>query len=131
MIWLLIRLTSGLANEYKIYFTDYDNIQYNNEASEVIRSYNNNDLTNRIYIEKLNLCNCSDLQIVPLNMNTNIKDEDFDEITNKKKQLRIEPHLIDYLPYGDSLKPFLNSDAVKAEDLKIFLQNTSGAKKFI
>ena len=123
VIWLLIRLTSGLANEYKIYFTDYDNIQYNNEASEVIRSYNNNDLTNRIYIEKLNLCNCSDLQIVPLNMNTNIKDEDFDEITNKKKQLRIEPHLIDYLPYGDSLKPFLNSDAVKAEDLKIFLQN--------
>ena len=86
VIWLLIRLTSGLANEYKIYFTDYDNIQYNNEASEVIRSYNNNDLTNRIYIEKLNLCNCSDLQIVPLNMNTNIKDEDFDEITNKKKQ---------------------------------------------
>lgn len=123
VIWLLIRLTSGLANEYKIYFTDYDGKQYGNEVNEVIRSYNNNDLTNRICIEKLSLCNSSDLQIVPSNMIISLKDEDFDEAINKNRQLRIEPHLIDFLPYGDSLKPFLDSEAVKTEDLKTFLQN--------
>ncbi len=123
VIWLLIRLTSGLANEYKIFFTDYDSEQYGNEVNEVIRSYNNNDLINRICIEKLYLCNSSDLQIVPSNMNISLKDEDFDEAVHKNRQLRIEPHLVDYLPYGDSLKPFLDSDAVKTEDLKTFLQN--------
>jgi hypothetical protein len=122
VIWLLIRLTSGLANEYKIYFTDYDAGQYGNEVNETIRSYSNNDLIGKIFIEKLNLCNSSELRIVPSNI-ISLKDEDFDETINKTKQLRIEPYLIDYLPYGDSLKPFLDSDAVKTEDLKIFLQS--------
>ena len=122
VIWLLIRLTSGLANEYKIYFTDYDNSQYGNEVNETIRSYNNNDLIGKIFIENLNLCNSCELQTVPTNI-ISLKDEFFDETINNTKKLRIEPHLIDYLPYGDSLKPFLDSDAVKTEDLKIFLQN--------
>lgn len=122
VIWLLIRLTSGLANEYKIYFTDYDNSQYGNEVNETIRSYNNNDLIGKIFIENLNLCNSCELQTVPTNI-ISLKDEFFDETINNTKKLRIEPHLIDYLPYGDSLKPFLDSDAVKTEDLKVFLQN--------
>lgn len=122
VIWLLIRLTTGLANEYKIYFTDYDTSQYGNEVNETIRSYNNNDLTDKIFVEKLNLCNSSELRTVPSNI-ISLKDECFDETFNNTKKLRIEPHLIDYLPYGDSLKPFLDSDAVKTEDLKVFLQN--------
>lgn len=123
VIWLLIRLTSGLANEYKIYFTDFDDNEYGNEANEVIRSYNNNELTNRICIEKLRLCNSINLQYVPSIVSNDCKDEDFDDTVNIKKKLKVEPHLIDYLPYGDSLKPFLASDAVKSEDLKLFLQN--------
>lgn len=122
VLWLLIRLTSGMANEYKIYFTDFDK-QYSNEINEVMRSYNNKELTSRVCVEKLPLCNSSDLQIVPLNANTELRDEDFDETTCKKKRLKVEPHLIEYLPYGDSLKPFLASDAVKSDDLKLFLRN--------
>ena len=137
VIWLLIRLTSGLANEYRIYFTDFDDNEYGNEVNEVIRSYNNNELTNRISIEKLRLCNSIDLQYVPHIGSNDYKDEDFDDTANIKKRLKVEPHLIDYLPYGDSLKPFLASDAVKSEDLKLFLHNkgvifkTADKKKII
>lgn len=122
VIWLLIRLTSGLANEYKVYFTDYED-KYKNEVNEIIRSYKNSELTSRVNIEKLYLCNCSDLQIVPQNINENLKDEDFNEVINQNRRLRVEPHLIEYLPYGDSLKPFLDSDAIKSDALKLFLEN--------
>ena len=122
VIWLLIRLTSGLANEYKVYFTDYED-KYKNEVNEIIRSYKNSELTSKVNIEKLYLCNCSDLQIVPQNINENLKDEDFNEVINQNRRLRVEPHLIEYLPYGDSLKPFLDSDAIKSDALKLFLEN--------
>lgn len=122
LIWLLIRLTSGLANEYKIYFSDYEQ-QYHNEVNEVIRNYRNNELIKKIRIEKFNLCNSIDLSKVPVDISDNLKDSHFDETRNKGKKLRIEPHLIEYLPYGDSLKPFLNSDAIRPEDLRLFLKN--------
>lgn len=121
VIWMLIKLTSGLANEYKIYFPDFD-FNYQNEVNEVLRSYNNNDLTEKISIEKLLLCNSTDLQLVPSNLDEELKDEVFDESVNEARKLRIEAHLIDYLPYGDMLKPFLDSEAIKAEFLKLFLQ---------
>ncbi|QSI05760.1 hypothetical protein [Treponema pedis] len=122
LIWLLIRLTSGLANDYKIYFSDYDK-QYNNEVNEIIRNYKNNELVKKIEIEKLNLCNSRDLSRIPIDISDNLKDSHFDETRNKEKKLRIEPHLIEYLPYGDSLKPFLNSDAILPDDLRLFLKN--------
>lgn len=122
LIWLLIRLTSGLANEYKIYFSDYDQ-KYQNEVNEVIRNYKNNELLKQIKIEKFNLCNSIDLSKVPINISHDLKDSHFDETKNKDKKLRIEPHLIEYLPYGDSLKPFLNSDAILPDDLRLFLKN--------
>ena len=37
--------------------------------------------------------------------------------------LKIQSYLTEYLPYGDSIKPFLNSEAIKSEDLKTFLKN--------
>lgn len=122
ILWLLIRLTSGLANEYIVYFPDF-NSQYQNEINEIIRSYKNNDLTSRVRIEQLMLCNAIDLQIIPSNLTEDLKDEDFDDTANKNKKLLIQPHLIEYLPYGDSIKPFLASDAVKSDDLKLFLEN--------
>lgn len=122
VLWMLIRLTSGLANEYKVYFPDYD-VQHENSASEALRSFKNNDLTSKVSVEKLTLCDSIDLQIVPSNINEDFKDETFDESVNAARKLKIETHhLIDYLPYGDMLKPFLASDAIKSEFLKMFLQ---------
>lgn len=121
VIWMLIKLTSGLANEYRIYFSDFENY-HQNEAKEVLRSYSNNDLIEKVSFEKLKLCNSTDLQFVPSNLDEEFKDEVFDESVNEKRRLKIEAHLIDYLPYGDMLKPFLDSDAIKSEYLKMFLQ---------
>ena len=119
-IWLLLRLTSGLANEYILYFPDYNNSDQNS-VNEVLRSYNNNDLITRIRVDCISYIDTKELQVIPTNSIENLINTDFEESKNKK--LKVQPHLIDYLPYGDSIRPFLASDAVKAVDLKAFLSH--------
>ena len=116
----LLRLTSGLANEYIVYFPDY-NKSDQNSVNEVLRSYNNSDLTTRIRVDRISFINTKDLQIIPVDHKEHLVNIDFEGPINKK--LKVQPHLIDYLPYGDSIRPFLASDAVKAVDLKAFLSH--------
>lgn len=118
IIWLSLRLTSGLANEYILYFPDYDSDKQG-IVTEVVRSYNNNDLN--IKVEKISNINVDSLKLIPTDYAETLIDESYNE--NRNKCLRIKPHLIEYLPYGDSMKPFLASDAVKSIDLKAFLSN--------
>lgn len=119
LIWMLIRLTSGLANEYVIYFPDYSE-KSKNEVNEIIRSYNDDELVNKLQVIPLKMCEVTDLDIVPLT-NEDLLDEQFDETTNQKKKVIVQPHLREYLPYGDTIKPFLDSPAVLTPELKIFL----------
>ena len=118
IIWLLLRLTSGLANEYILYFPDYDQSK-ENIVSEVLRSYGNNDIN--LKVERISYVNVEKLKLIPADYREYSIGEQYDESRNKK--LMIQPHLIEYLPYGDSMRPFLASDAVKAVDLKAFLSN--------
>ena len=119
LIWMLIKLTSGLANEYFIYFPDYSD-NNKNEANETIRSYKDDGLLNKLQIKSLRMCEVADLSIVPIS-NEDLIDEKYDEISNQKKKIVIQPHLREYLPYGDTIKPFLDSPAVLTPELKIFL----------
>lgn len=119
LIWMLIRLTSGLANEYIIYFPDFLN-EFQNEVNEVIRSYEDDELIDKLQVQQLKMCETTELSTIP-SLQENLIDESFDESNNEKKRVTIQPHLIEYLPYGDSLKPFLASDAVLAPELKMFL----------
>ncbi|MDR0799189.1 MAG: hypothetical protein LBN18_05470 [Dysgonamonadaceae bacterium] len=119
IIWMLIRLTSGLANEYIVYFPDYKE-EYQNEVNEVVRSYNNDELTNRLRIQQLKICETVNLQRVPA-ITEDLLNTEFDETKNKKKKIFIQSHLLEYLPYGDSIKPFLNSPTVLTPELKVFL----------
>jgi len=118
LIWLSLRITSGLANEYILYFPDYSS-EEQNIVNEVLRSYNNTDLN--IKVEKISYISTEKLKFVPANYNEMLTDETYNE--NRNKCLKIKPHLIEYLPYGDSMRPFLASDAVKSIDLKAFLSN--------
>lgn len=115
-IWLSLRLTSGLANEYILYFPDYDSSK-ENIVIEVLRSYGNNDLNLRV--DKISFIKIDSLKLIPSCLNETFIDESYNESRNK--YIRIKPHLIEYLPYGDSMRPFLASDAVKSIDLKVFL----------
>lgn len=117
-IWLLMRLTSGLANEYILYFPDY-NQSYESVVNEVIRSYGNDDLNLRV--EQIKCIGVDSLKFLPSYYNDISSSASYDE--SKNQHHRIQPHLIEYLPYGDSMRPFLASDAVKAVDLKAFLSN--------
>lgn len=111
-----MRLTSGLANEYILYFPDYDSSK-ENIVTEVLRSYGNNDLNLRV--DKISFIKIDSLKLIPPCLNETFIDESYNESRNKC--IRIKPHLIEYLPYGDSMRPFLASDAVKSIDLKAFL----------
>lgn len=134
LIWMLIKLTAGLANEYIIYFPDYSE-ETKNEVNEIIRSYKDDELLNKLQIKKLQICEVTDLSVVPMT-NEDLIDEKYDETTNKKKII-IQPHLREYLPYGDTIKPFLDSPAVLTPELKIFLSRkgiyfkTADKKKII
>ena len=136
LIWLLIRLTSGLSNEYQIYFSDYTE-EHLNEVNDVIRSYHDEELIKKLSVKRLVICETNRLGKIPLPQNQNLVDEKFDEKKNIKKKIFITPQLIEYLPYGDNIKPFLDSEFVTSQDLKIFLSKkgiflkTADKKKII
>lgn len=119
IIWMLIRLTSGLANEYIIYFPNYSTIN-KNEVNEAIRSYNDDNLVDKLKVMSLPICEVTNLNIIP-NLDENFVDDKYDEKRNKDRKVIIQSHLHEYLPYGDIIKPFLNSPAVFTSELKMFL----------
>ena len=123
LIWLTIRLTSGFGNEYLLYFPDYDEEQNKNEALKIIRSFDEELLDDKIKVLKYNQVETETLDILPNTQVTINKNETYQE--NNVESLRNSKHLneafINILPYGDILKPFLNTDAITANDLKIFL----------
>jgi hypothetical protein len=136
LIWLLIRLTSGLGNEYQIYFPDYTE-EHLNEVNEVIRSYQDDELSQKLSVKRLFMCETNKLGVIPKPQNHQLLDEEFEETKNEIKKIKIKPHLIEYLPYGDNIKPFLDSEFVTSQDLKIFLSKkgiflkTADKKKII
>lgn len=121
IIWLLIRLTSGLANEYKIYFPDYEEDSHYNEVIEIIRSYRNVELRERLEIRRLELSDSIRKFSFITEKSSTIINENAGEAT--VSSLKIQSYLTEYLPYGYSIKPFLNSEAIKSEDLKTFLKS--------
>lgn len=121
LIWLLIRLTSGFANEYRIYFSDYSSSMIN-EVNEVIRSYNDEQLIKKLEVDRFNIVESSKLKDIPIiENNSQLIDEEFNSVIEEKKIVKINPHLVEFLPYGDLIRPFLNSEFIQTQDLKTFL----------
>lgn len=85
LIWLVIRLTSGFANEYKIYFPDYSDI-YTNEVAEVIRSYKNDELLRKVEICSLGILESTQLKDIPLvGDDSDLIDQEFDRKIEQKR----------------------------------------------
>lgn len=118
LIWLTIKLTNGLGNEFIIYFPDYDQA-YANEVNETLRYFNNDEISQKIKIKKFEKINAEALLDYPLP--SNLKNVISTNTLNEEK-IKINPTFKDLLPYGDILKPFLKTDAVTANDLKYFLE---------
>ena len=123
LIWLTISLTSGYGNEYLLYFPDYNEEEDKNEALEVIRSFNEELLDEKVRVLKYNSI---DAQALDSLTNTNVitnKNEIYEE--DNQPSLVNSQHLneafINILPYGDIIKPFLKTDAITANDIKFFL----------
>lgn len=118
VIWLLIMLTSGLANEYVIYFPDYEE-NYKNDVIDVINSFENADLFGKVNVRKSLQIQAQALSDLDLQATTELGNE----IKNieQNKEIRINPIFREQLPYGDIIKPILNTDRISSLDLKIFL----------
>lgn len=123
LIWLTIRLTSGFGNEYLLYFQDYNEEQDKNEALKVIRSFDEELLDDKIKVLQYNCVEAKALDSLPNVKTTQSRNESYNE--KGQESLKNSKHLneafINILPYGDILKPFLKTEAITANDLKIFL----------
>ncbi len=120
IIWFLIRLTSGLANEYIVYFSDYS-LDFQNEVLDVLQSFDNSDLLDKVSIKKSLFVET--LQFAELSIPTIGDISSTIEAIQSEGELRINPIFKEQLPYGDILKPILNTDKISAQDLKIFLSH--------
>lgn len=123
LIWLTIRLTSGFGNEYRLYFPDYDESIHGNDAKEVIRSFNEELLDEKIQILRYIETDANALDSLP---NTQVmvnKNEQYDETPQQAidSDKHINEAFINILPYGDLLKPFLKTEAITSSDLIYFL----------
>jgi len=119
LIWLTIRLTSGLGNEYIIYFPNFEEAD-KNTALEVIRSFNDTIISNRIQVKKYDAINPKLLDTIPNVNSGTARDESFTPVGESKN---INEAFLNILPYGDILKPFLKTDSIMATDMKFFLEN--------
>lgn len=124
MIWLAIRLTSGFGNEYLLYFPDYDELKDKNSALEIVRSFNDELLDEKIKIIKYSKIDMDKFNLLTntktiVNKNEIYKENEGQSVSDSSKYLN--EAFINILPYGDILKPFLNTDAITSLDLKIFL----------
>lgn len=118
IIWLLIMLSSGMANEYVIYFPNFDDY-YHDEVIQAINSFENSELIGKVKVYKSLLVDINDISDMNLQTTSDLSSEV--STMNENKEIRINPIFREQLPYGDLLKPILNTDRVSAQDLKIFL----------
>lgn len=123
LIWLTISLTSGFGNEYLIYFPDYDDKLNRNEALEVIRSFNQDLLDEKVKILKYNSIDTEALDSLSNTKVITSKNETYEEDNHPSlvNSQHLNEAFVNILPYGDILKPFLKTDAITANDIKIFL----------
>lgn len=123
LIWLTIRLTSGFGNEYRLYFSDYDEEVHGNDAKEVIRSFNEELLDEKIRIFRYINADANALDSLPKTQVITSSNEQYDE--SMQKPLDSDKHIneafLNILPYGDLLKPFLKTEAITSSDLIYFL----------
>lgn len=123
LIWLTIRLTSGFGNEYLLYFPDYDEATHSNDAKEVIRSFNEELLDEKIKILRYLEADANALDALPSTQVVTNKNEKYEE--SEQEAIDSDKHIneafINILPYGDLLKPFLKTEAITSSDLVYFL----------
>ncbi|WP_167522103.1 hypothetical protein [Flavobacterium fluviatile] len=123
LIWLTISLTSGYGNEYRLYFPDYNEEEDKNDALEIIRSFNEELLDEKVTILKYHNIDSEALDSLSTTKSITNKNEVYQE--DNQPSLVNSKHLneafINILPYGDIIKPFLKTDAITANDIKFFL----------
>lgn len=118
IVWLTFMITAGFANEYKIFFPDFDEKNDKDEAEEIINTFKDEIFKSRVEVQKY-----QDFPDEILNEKgsflTRTKHDGYEHNTDKPLSLGAE--LIDTLIYGDKLQSVLNSSTLSVSDLKLLL----------
>ncbi|TCI93606.1 hypothetical protein [Tenacibaculum sp. M341] len=129
VVWLTISITSGFANEYLLYFPEYiEDNDTKNEVKDILRDFEDKLLLEKVSVHRLSEINTRFVKEQPLHINKDYYiDESVDE--SKLEEVNYTPNndfLNNYLPYGSLIKPFLNSERIKSDDLRDFLAREKG-----
>lgn len=124
LIWLMLSLTSGFGNEYRIYFPDYNEQEDKHSAQKIIRSFRDDFLDEKVFISKYESINAEALDNLPNTKVITSKNETYVEERSDTHQSlnKLNEAFEKLLPYGDLLRPFLKTDAINANDIKFFLE---------
>jgi hypothetical protein len=126
MVWLTVALTTGLANNYRIYFPNYSK-ENDNDVRNILRRFGDESLLAKTTVDCIKKVDLNLLKSISLNSkDLNDSKEMFNDSGLEKNKLeKYKPNtdfLVNYLPYGSIIKPFLNDEFIKSEDLKLFLE---------
>lgn len=119
MIWFAHKI-SGLANSIRIYYNDFDVTRHQSEVNIIKQSFKDHSLTNKIELSRIR-----NFDFVTLKENT-----PFREITKQSRTLvklekevstAIEDSLDRYLPFGEMMRPIIDSSVLTDSDIKGFL----------
>jgi len=119
MIWFAHKI-SGLANSIRIFFNDFDVTKHQGEVNIVKQSFKDHSLTNKIEFSRIR-----SFDFVTLKENTVLK-----EIVKQSRPLMklekevstaIEDSLDRYLPFGEMMRPIIDSTVLTDSDIKGFL----------
>jgi len=119
IIWLIVRLTSGFGNEYIIYFPDFK-IEFQNEVNKILTNFNDELLLRKLQVKTLQIIEYSELKNLPEIEGASKNNSNYNE-DKDKLSVHINETFLYQLPYGDIIKPFLKTDLVNSNDLKVFL----------
>lgn len=90
LIWFIVRLTNGCANEYRIYLPDYDDEKHHNEIDKILKSFENEHLEERLSVHNLEIIvpeKQNSLSKLPITSQKFANDESYENL--KKRRVTI------------------------------------------
>lgn len=122
IIWLVHRLC-GFATSTTIYFPDFDRTKHENTVKTIKQAFSESN-----YIAKIDVKKWDDLSFIKLKEDTSdYRDtanllQNFPKSTSLLSLGKISEDFDKILPFGNMIKPLLNSSLLTASDLKEFLK---------
>jgi hypothetical protein len=119
MIWFAHKI-SGLANSIHIYYNDFDVTKHQNDVDIIKQSFKDSSLTNKIVLARTRMF---DFVTLKEHIGTQELSQRSTSLIRIEKVVSsaIENSLDRYLPFGEMMRPIIDSTVLNDSDIKSFL----------